>query len=149
MRGSHTVKRVGSAYINRIPIHKKLIKALPVDVRIVGTWDADLTDIDLWVLEPTKEKAYYDNRLTSIGGHMSADYTDGYGPEEYCLKRAKRGTYKVQANFYGSSAQTLSGAVTIRLELYTNYGRRNERRRVATLRLNQESETVTVGVLEF
>jgi len=139
-------KRAG---IKKFPLDKRLIKLLDVDVRIILTWDADLTDIDLWVIEPSGEKAYYSHPRSTIGGNVSRDFTQGYGPEEYILKKAMRGMYKVQVNFYGSSAQTLSGAVTLQLDLYTNYGRRNEKKKSVTLRLKERKDTITVGVLEF
>jgi len=139
-------KRAG---IKEFPVDKQLIKLLDVDVRIILTWDADLTDIDLWVIEPSGEKAYYSHPRSTIGGNVSRDFTQGYGPEEYILRKAMRGMYKVQVNFYGSSAQTLSGAVTLQLDLYTNYGRRNEKKKSVTLRLKERKDTITVGVLEF
>jgi Ca-activated chloride channel family protein len=137
------------AGIKKFPIDKRLIRLLDVDVRIILTWDADLTDIDLWIIEPSGEKAYYSHPRSTIGGNVSRDFTQGYGPEEYILRKAMRGTYKVQANFYGSSAQTLSGAVTLQLDLFTNYGRRNEKKKSITLRLKERKDTITVGVLEF
>ena len=44
------------AYNYRIPLDARLIKNLDTDVRIVLTWDADQTDVDLWVTEPSGEK---------------------------------------------------------------------------------------------
>ena len=32
------------------------------------TWDADMTDIDIHVTEPSSELAMYDHNLTTIGG---------------------------------------------------------------------------------
>ena len=52
------------------------------------TWDADQTDIDLWVTEPSGEKCFYGHNRTTIGGLLSRDFTDGYGPEEYCLRKS-------------------------------------------------------------
>ena len=98
--------------LEKLSLDPRLIQLLDVDVRIVITWDADLTDIDLWVIEPTGEKVYYQNMLSTIGGHFSKDFTQGYGPEEYIIRKARHGVYKIQANFYGSQAQMMSGAVT-------------------------------------
>ena len=52
---------------------------LPVKLRIVMSWDADETDIDLHVLEPNGEEAFYGHRRTSEGGFVSEDVTTGYG----------------------------------------------------------------------
>ena len=70
-------------------------------------------------------------------------------PEEYCLKRAANGEFRIQANYFGSSAPTLSGAVTLQAEVFTNYGRKNEKREAITLRLTERKDTFDVGVVEF
>ena len=43
--------------ISGINLDPRLRKLLDVDLRISLTWDADLTDIDLWVNEPSRETA--------------------------------------------------------------------------------------------
>ena len=91
-------------------IDPRLVKNLPLDLRVVLTWDADNTDIDLWVTDPNGEKAFYGHRLTYQGGRMSLDFTGGYGPEEFSLKRAKPGKYKVEAQYYGDRRQAVTGA---------------------------------------
>jgi hypothetical protein len=45
-------------------IDPRLLRNLPLALRVVLTWDADNTDIDLWVTDPNGERAYYGNRLT-------------------------------------------------------------------------------------
>ncbi len=60
-------------------IDDRLIKNLPVDVRVVLTWDADNTDMDLWLTDPSGEKCFYQHNKTRIGGIISRDFTRGYG----------------------------------------------------------------------
>ena len=126
-------------------IDSRLIRLLDLDVRISMSWDADLTDIDLHVFEPTGEHAYYGHNRTQIGGLVSRDFTQGYGPEEYVLHRAYPGAYAVKAHFYGSHQQMISGSCTVIVDVYTNYGRASEKHEVLTLRLDQPSDEVTVG----
>ncbi len=109
------------------------------------TWDADDTDIDLHVIEPTGEEAFYGHNLTLSGGMVSKDFTQGYGPEEYVVRHALPGTYKIQANFFGTRQQTVQGPVTVQATLITNFGRPNEGRKSLTVRLTQAKETVTLG----
>jgi Ca-activated chloride channel homolog len=130
-------------------VDPRLVTPTDVDLRIVMTWHADMTDIDLWVTEPSGEKALYSHPQTTIGGNVSRDFTQGYGPEEYILRKAMAGTYKVEANFYGSSSAQLIGAVTLQLDVFTHYGRPNERRDSVTLRLKDTKETVKVADVEF
>jgi len=130
-------------------LDKRLVKRLHVDVRIIMTWDADNTDMDMHVVEPSREEAYYGHRRTRIGGNVSRDFTRGYGPEEYCLRRAMRGTYTVRTKYFGSSAAKLIGAVTLQVEIFTNYGRSNQKRQAITLRLTKNKDTFTVGRIKF
>lgn len=137
------------AGVKEIPVDPRLIKHLDMDIRIVMSWDADNTDMDLHVVEPSGEEAYYGHNRTRIGGLVSRDFTRGYGPEVYAIRRAMRGRYKVRTKFFGSSAAKLAGAVTLQVDVYTNYGRRNQRRRSLTLRLTEKKETFTVGTIAF
>ena len=128
-------------------LDKRLRKLLDVDVRISMVWDADLTDVDLWIIEPTGEKAYYANNRTAIGGLVSRDFTQGYGPEEYVLRRAIDGDYVIKAHFYGSSQQRLLGAATIKAVVWTDWGRPNEQRQELTLRVDKGGDVVNVGTI--
>jgi len=132
-----------------VPLDSRLVKLLDLDVRISLTWDADATDIDLWVTEPSGEKCYYGHTRTTIGGLISKDFTQGYGPEEYCLRRLMAGTYNIQANFFGSSQQKLTGPTTIQATIFTDYGRPNEKRQSITLRLVGQKETIDVGTVKL
>jgi len=123
----------------------RLMKNLPLDLRVVLTWDADNTDIDLWVTDPNGEKAFYGHQLTWQGGRMSQDFTGGYGPEEFSLKSAKPGKYKVEAQFYGHRQQIVAGATTLSMKLATHFGTEKEQGKTVTLRLKSQSEVVFVG----
>lgn len=128
---------------------KRLQHQLDLDLRIVMTWDTDMTDIDIWVVEPTGEKADFSNRLTSIGGSTSRDFTQGYGPEEYALRHLIPGAYRIQANYYGSSQQKLTGSITVRAVVITNFGSANEKRQDLTLRLPVAEGVADIGTVEL
>jgi tetratricopeptide (TPR) repeat protein len=130
-------------------VDPRLVKLLDLDLRIVLTWDADLTDMDLWVVEPSGEVANYTHHLTTIGGHVSRDVTDGYGPEEYVLKKAMQGRYQIKTNYFASRSPALTGGVTLQVEVFTNYGRVNEKRRAITLRLQEPKDFFVVGEVDF
>jgi hypothetical protein len=120
----------------------RVLKNLPVDLRVVLTWDADNTDIDLWVTDPNGERAYYGNPLTFQGGRMSRDFTGGYGPEEFSLKQAKPGKYTIQANFYGHRQQIVAGATTLQVKLQTRFGTRAVEERIVMMRLQSRGGMV-------
>ena len=122
---------------------------LDMDLRIILSWDADNTDIDIHVLEPSEEEAYYKNRRTASGGFVSQDITTGYGPEEYLQLKGQKGVYKVLTHYFGSSQQKLTGPATATATVYTNWGRPEEKRQILSLRLDTPKEKVTVGEITF
>ena len=143
------IPRAKAAGVSVVPLDPRLIKLLDCDVRIVMTWQADNTDIDLWVTEPSGEKAFYQHNRTTIGGLVSCDFTQGYGPEEYLVRRAAHGMYRIDANYFGSRATRLLGPVTVQVDVFTNYGRPSEQRKSLTLRLKEAQETARIGEIEF
>lgn len=128
---------------------KKFRKNLEVDIRIVMSWDADATDIDLHVVEPGGEEAYYGRNRTARGGLVSRDITDGYGPEEYLIRAAPHGAYAIKANYYGSRQQTLVGPATVAATVFTDWGRAEEQRQTLTLRLDKPREMADIGTVTF
>lgn len=129
------------------PFDTRLVKLLDPDLRIVMTWDTDNTDIDLHVTEPTGETCVYNHNRTTIGGALSKDFTQGYGPEEYLLKKLMPGEYKIQAHFYGSRDQKLIGPTTVQATVITHFGRADEKRQAITLRLKDAKEMVDIGTV--
>ena len=129
-------------------VDPRLRRAMPLDLRVVLSWDSDNSDMDLWVTDPNGERAYYGNRLTYQGGQMSQDFTGGYGPEQFSLRDAKPGIYRIEANYFGSREQLVTGATTLMLRLSTTWGSRDQRDQQVTLRLKDRAETVLVGEFE-
>lgn len=151
MELNNTLRKASAAGVKGLEekIDPRLCQVLDVDVRIVLTWDADMTDMDLWVIDPRGEKSFYSNRLSYLGGAMSRDYTQGYGPEEYLLKKAPKGEFKIQVNYYSSRAFKLLGPITLQVDIFTDYGRKSEKRKSITVRLTERQEVIDVGSIQI
>ncbi|MDR2139670.1 MAG: hypothetical protein LBP50_08990 [Tannerella sp.] len=133
-------------------INKRLIADLPVDIRVVINWNRNDTDIDLWVIDPNGEKCFYGHSQTRIGGRLSNDFTQGYGPEQFLLKKALKGTYQLKTHFFGERQLTLSGPTTIMGEIYLYYSDGRQERKVITLQDDgnaAEKEEVLIGEFVF
>jgi tetratricopeptide (TPR) repeat protein len=126
----------------------RLMRNLPLDLRVVLAWDADNTDVDLHVVDPDGQVAYYGRQLTYQGGRMSRDFTGGYGPEEFALRKAKPGTYTVKADFFGHRQQVVAPATTLMLRLTTGFGTPAQKDVDTVLRLTGEARMVTVGTFK-
>ena len=128
---------------------RRLINHIPVDLRIVINWSSDNTDIDLWVIDPYGEKTSYSNKLSRIGGKISNDITQGYGPEEFMIRDAVAGIYKIQANYYGNTQQKKLIPVTIRAEVYSAYSQKDEIQKEIVLRLKDNKAVIDIGEYKF
>jgi hypothetical protein len=128
---------------------KGLERALDYDIRIALSWDADNTDVDLHVVEPSGEEAYFGHQRTRAGGLVTRDVVDGYGPEAYFLTDAAKGTYEVFAHYYASHQQTLLGPATVIATVFTDFGRAEETSETMTLRLDRGGATQSIGKISF
>jgi len=141
-----------NANLNKSKIHKQALINIPVDVRVVINWNMNSTDIDLHVFDPNGEECSYKNRKTSIGGRMSADIRNGYGPEQFLLKNAVKGKYRVCVNYFSDSQVTNAGPATVMAEIYTKYADKTEHRKVVCLQMSNAVKKMDgkyVDVAEF
>jgi tetratricopeptide (TPR) repeat protein len=146
---NNLIARHGSS-LNTAKIDKRILRNLPGDIRVVLNWNMNDTDIDLWVFDPNEEKCFYSHTLTAIGGRISADFTRGYGPEQFMLKKALKGKYKVMLNYYGDSQQKIAGPTTVMAEIFTNYGKPNQQSKTIALQMQKGNNgEVLVGEFDF
>ncbi len=134
--------------LNSSEIDKRLIQSIPVDIRVVINWNMNNTDIDLHVTDPNKEMCFYSHRSTQIGGRISNDITQGYGPEQFMLKKAIPGKYEVFINYFGDSQVKAEGPSTIMLEIFTKYAGKEEKREVVCVQLSKERKATDNGLLK-
>jgi len=146
------INRLISLHKNKLDlknIDKKLIVAMPSDVRVVMNWNKNNTDIDLWVTDPNGEKCYYSHKTTAVGGRMSDDFTEGFGPEQFMLKTGIKGKYKIQINYFGDTQVTLAGSTTVMAEIYLYYGTSKEEKRIVTLQMDGKRGEIFIGEVEL
>jgi uncharacterized protein YfaP (DUF2135 family) len=80
---------------------------------------------------------------------VSRDVTDGFGPEEYMIRKAPNGEYEVFVKYFASHQQTLFGPATATATIFTNWGRATEKSKTLSLRLEKQSEKVKIGAITF
>lgn len=135
-------------------INPKIAAYLPVNIRVVINWNKDNTDIDLWVTDPNGERCMYSNSKTKIGGRLSNDFTSGFGPEQFLLKKAVKGKYKIETNFFGENQVSVSGPTAIMAEIFINYATGKQERKIVVFQNKTETdrgdkEGVLIGEFEF
>ncbi|HEX8015270.1 MAG TPA: VIT domain-containing protein [Flavobacterium sp.] len=135
-------------------IDNRLKSNLPIDIRVVINWNKDNTDIDLWITDPRGEDCSYSHKSTEIGGRLSNDFTQGFGPEQFLLKKAIKGKYKIKTNFFGERQNILSGPATVMAEVYLYYSDGRQERKIAVFQSQKENKResdskILIGEFEF
>lgn len=127
-------------------IDKRLVYAMPIDNRVVISWGTDNCDIDLHVKEPNGEVCYYAHRLTGCGGSCSQDFTDGFGPEEYKIREASPGEYKIMVNNFANRTQGEAMPVMVYVDIFADYGLSTQVRRRIVVRVeNVHGDLFDIG----
>jgi hypothetical protein len=140
MEANRLIARMNGLGLRSSVLDPRLVALLDVDIRAVLEWNTDETDMDLWVDEPTGEQAIYSNPETAIGGRLSNDMTQGFGPEEYLLRRAPNGEYVLRVNVYAADALDPNGPSTVRVRLFRDWGRPSEKQEAFTIELKAEED---------
>jgi Ca-activated chloride channel homolog len=141
---SALVARPGSG-IDTSRMDARLLRNLPVQLRVVASWDSDNTNMDLLVTDPNGEVAQ-PGRMTYQGGRQAYNFFGGYGPEEFALKQAKPGKYTVAVRHSGTRQQTVIAPTTVQIAITTGFGTPAEKTEVITRRVVPHQ---TVAIAEF
>lgn len=128
----------------------RLVALLDTDLRVVMEWNTPFTDLDLWVLEPREVDVGYENPFSPWGGKLSGDITDGYGPEEYVIRRAIAGEYQVRATTYASDAINPNGPSVLTVRLIRNFGRPEQTEELMDFEMPaEERERQPIGTIRI
>ncbi|MCH8045463.1 MAG: hypothetical protein IID44_17270, partial [Planctomycetes bacterium] len=140
------LKQYAEARLDRLKDTVKLEKA---DLLVTVMWNTDGTDVDLHIKEPTGEVCFYQNRRTRIGGQITQDCTQGFGPELYILPNARHGKYEIQVKYFARDTSRASGRTRVLATIYEGWGTKQERviRKAVTLTAGKEMHAIaTVGI---
>jgi len=134
----------------RLETVSKEIGLSKADLVVMIDWNTDGTDVDLHVLEPTGEECYYSNASTRIGGRLTMDVTEGYGPEMYVLEKAPPGTYQIRAKYFSSAQNRASTRTKVFATVYRDWGRTTEsvQKKTVVLRDGKEMHDLATIVVK-
>lgn len=121
------IVELGGPDAPEVVLDPKFIDPMPLDVRVVAFWNRPRTDMDLWVTEPDGTEIGFSNRSSASGGRYLHDITQGYGPEEYALRRAPDGTYRIELNTYSVDRRDPNGPTTVTVRLIRDFATANQR----------------------
>lgn len=119
------------------------------DLRVVIDWNHNDTDIDLYVTDADQETCFYSHNTTKMGGKMSRDMTQGFGPEEFTLRHAKPGSYSIKINYFGDRYQKLDNPTFLKVSVFKYYGTPNQTEEIKVFRLEGRNENLLLEEIVF
>jgi len=71
-------------------------------IRIIAGWDDSQAEVDLHVITPDGQHAFWAHPALANGGGLDPDTVDGPGPENFVMAAPMRGLYQVWINYWGN-----------------------------------------------
>lgn len=132
------------------------LKTLSKEINLNGTdlivaisWNTDRTDIDLHIVEPSGEECYYSHNKTRSNGYITADVTQGYGPEMYVNKDAPQGSYDLLVKYFSTDRNKLGLKTKVMVRTIKNWGTREESEEVKNIALNSRQEKQLISKIKI
>lgn len=144
-RGSNNVEvRAGENGKKRVQFYDTATTKKQARLRVVLSWDSDGTDLDLHVITPNGEHAWYGQRVIPGGGALDVDVTTGYGPEIFSDAAPVKGLYFVYVNYYGAG-YGVSDLTTAQVSIISNENSPSEKRQVFQIPMRRAGDLTLVS----
>lgn len=75
---------------------------LSPQLRVICSWDAPEAEVDLHIITPDGQHAFFAAPILNGGGGLDVDSVDGPGPEMFTTIAPKHGAYHVFVNYWGN-----------------------------------------------
>lgn len=136
--GSNSVElRADGRPLRRVQFFEANSLKTPARVRIVLGWDDPQAELDLHVVTPDGQHAFWADPVMSNGGGLDVDSVDGPGPEMFTMTAPLHGTYLIYVNYWGNlnsqgynfqAGSNQNEVITAQISLVFNENSVNEKR---------------------
>lgn len=127
-------------------------------IRVIAAWDDNQAEVDLHVVTPDGDHAYFGKPALANGGGLDADTVDGPGPENFVMTAPMRGAYQVWINYWGNfgddgyhfdEATRRRPVISTRITLVFNENTARERREEFVVPLRSIGELTLVRTFKY
>ncbi|WP_435870063.1 YfaP family protein [Eleftheria terrae] len=115
-------------------------------MRLIASWDDKQAEVDLHVVTPDGQHAYWGSPVLQGGGGLDVDSVDGAGPEMFSLAAPVKGTYHFYVNYWGNFGDAgyhfdettrQRPVITVRLTLVSHENTAREKRETVVVPLRR------------
>ncbi len=139
------IKSADGKSLQRVQFYEANPGQLSPQLRIICSWDAPEAEVDLHIITPDGQHAFYARPILNGGGGLDVDSVDGPGPEMFTTVEPVHGAYHVFVNYWGNygpggynfdESQRVKPIITTRVTLifYENTAREKRESFVIPLR---------------
>ena len=106
-------------------------------MRAILSWDDNQAEVDLHVVTPDGQHAFWAAPVLQGGGGLDVDSVDGAGPEMFSITAVRPGAYHFYVNYWGNFGNSgyhfdertrLKPIITVRMTLVTHENTAREKR---------------------
>lgn len=87
--------------VQRVQFYEANRSRVGARIRVILGWDDPQAELDLHVLTPDGQHAFWAQPVLTNGGGLDVDSVDGAGPEMFSMTAPLPGAYHVWVNFWG------------------------------------------------
>lgn len=137
----------------RIQFYEANPTKTPARIRVLLVWDDNQADVDLHIITPDGQHAFWGDPVLTTGGGLDVDSVDGAGPEMFSTAAPLRGVYYIYANYWGNfneqgyhfdESTRKHDIITTTVTLILNENTPKEKRQTFTLPLRKVGELAFV-----
>ena len=102
--GSNSVEVISAEgqSLKRVQFYEANNLRTPARIRLVLGWNDPKAELDLHIVTPDGQHAFWAQPALSNGGGLDPDGVDGPGPEMFTMTAPLHGTYLVYVNYWGN-----------------------------------------------
>ena len=136
-------------FVRRVNFYDANPNRQRIGLRIVLSWDTDMTDLDLHVISPDGQHVFYGRRVAANGGALDVDVTGGYGPEIFAIPSPPHGLWQVYVNYFGGGGsgdgEGFNSEITIaQIALITGEGTPDEKQQSFRVPMRRPGELTLI-----
>ncbi|KIP98459.1 signal peptide protein [Pseudomonas fulva] len=158
--GSNSVELVAGEgqSLKRIQFYEANNLRTPARIRMVLGWDDPKAELDLHVVTPDGQHAFWSHPVLTNGGGLDVDSVDGPGPEMFTMTAPLQGTYLIYVNYWGNlgsggynfeAGSNQNEIITAQINLIFNENTVNEKRETFLVPLRAIGELLFVKSFNY
>jgi uncharacterized protein YfaP (DUF2135 family) len=152
------IKAPDGTSMKRVQFYEANAGKAQAQLRVVCSWDDEQAEVDLHIITPDGQHAFWAHPVLEGGGGLDVDSVDGPGPEMFTTIAPLHGVYHVYVNYWGNfgasgyhfdESTRLQPVITTRITLVFNENTEREKRESFVIPLRKIGDLTLVKSFMF